>query len=498
MSRELYASIHAAEFPTQALLRLRPKLRAQPVGVIDGRAPLESVCSMNALARWNGAAMGMTRLEAEAISGLHLLPRSVEGETAAGKILLECAANFSPRIEDVSRGTACACLLDIAGTDRLFGPPDALAQRIRAALISLGFCATVAVSRNFHAACIMAASARGIVQIPAGEEATALASLPIESLNLPDNHAEAFALWGIRTLGELAALPKVELITRLGERAGVWRDLALGVHPHTFQPIEQEFQLTEFCEFEAPLEQIESLLFMCARMINCLVKRAASRALSLAQLTASMKLESGQMHRCAIRPALPSIDCKFLLKLLQLEIAAHPPGAAVVALSLSAEAGQSSTVQLGLFAPQTPEPSRLDVTIARLKTIVGEDRVGSPVLEDVHRADSFHLEGFVIDGNVRAANATSPRMALRRMRPPAPVRVQMRALKPVAFRDGENIYRVTAAYGPWKTSGSWWSAGKWDVEEWDVLAESKNGASIACLLVCDNVRNKWQLEAFYD
>jgi protein ImuB len=74
----------------------------------------------------------------------------------------------------------------------------------------------------------------------------------------------------------------------------------------------------------------------------------------------------------------------------------------------------------------------------------------------------------------------------------------MRALKPIAFRDGENIYRVTAAYGPWKTSGSWWSAGKWDVEEWDVLAESKNGASIACLLVCDNVRNKWQLEAFYD
>jgi protein ImuB len=72
-----------------------------------------------------------------------------------------------------------------------------------------------------------------------------------------------------------------------------------------------------------------------------------------------------------IRPALPTVDRKFLLKLLQLEIAAHPPPAAVLSLTLSAEAGQSSKVQLGLFAPQTPEPSRLDVTIARLKAIAG-------------------------------------------------------------------------------------------------------------------------------
>jgi error-prone DNA polymerase len=56
---------------------------------------------------------------------------------------------------------------------------------------------------------------------------------------------------------------------------------------------------------------------------------------------------------------LPSIDRKFLLKLLQLEIAAHPPQAAVLSLTLRAEAGQSSKVQLGLFAPQMPEPSRL-------------------------------------------------------------------------------------------------------------------------------------------
>jgi hypothetical protein len=165
-----------------------------------------------------------------------------------------------------------------------------------------------------------------------------------------------------------------------------------------FEPIEPEFALEEFCEFETPVEQIDSLLFVGARMIDCLATRAAGRALALRSLTVEMGLEGGGTHGCAIRPAVPTIDRKFLLKLLQLEIGAHPPQAAVVRLTLRAEAGVQSKVQLGLFAPQTPEPSRLDVTLARLRAMVGEERVGSPVLEDTHRADGFRMEGLLIPG----------------------------------------------------------------------------------------------------
>jgi protein ImuB len=279
------------------------------------------------------------------------------------------------------------------------------------------------------------------------------------------------------------------------------------VLPHTFQPIEAEFSLKEFCDFETPVDQADSLLFVGARMIDCLVARAASRALSLASLVVHMTLAGGYIHRLVIRPAIPAADRKFLLKLLQLEIAAHPPQAAVVSLTLTAEAGQSSKVQLGLFAPQTPEPSRLDVTIARLKAISGEDRVGSPVLEDSHRPGSFHMESFVLASQPSATpsggddfgtpGTMSPRMALRRMRPPVPVRVELHDLKPTAFRDNERRFTVAAAYGPWKTSGCWWSASGWNAEEWDVLAETGSG-SVACLLVRDCARNQWQLEAFYD
>ena len=591
----LFACAWAAEFPAQALLRLRTDWQTEPVVVLDGRAPEEWVCSLNRLAERRGAAAGMTRLEAESMQGLRLLKRSAESEAAARAVMLECAAKFSPRIQEVSggaglndastlgasSGTACAFVLDIAGTERLFGPPAQLAERLKEELAAAGFRASIAVSANYHAARMKAASmrvrkcgsgdphdsrsgdrrykggAKGTAVICEGAEAEALAKLPIAALGLDEEYATTFALWGIGTLGELAALPEAELVARMGPKARVWRALARGEAEHAFEPIEAEFSLEEFCEFETPVEQIDSLLFVGARMIDCLATRAAGRALALRSLTAEMGLEGGVTHGCAIRPAVPTIDRKFLLKLLQLEIGAHPPQAAVVRLTLRAEAGAQSKVQLGLFAPQTPEPSRLDVTLARLRAMVGEERVGSPVLEDTHRADGFRMEGFVNPGpQMRGTGGThdrgeaemeaTPRMAMRRVRPARLVRVQIQGsgirdqgsvfrastqcsahpgrqmrgistprtktspwgprtggtqtsvMRPVAFSDGENRYEIAAAYGPWKTSGCWWELDTWDAEEWDVLAAMNGGRSVACLLTRDRGQNTWRLEAFYD
>ena len=504
MTNQLYAAIHAEEFPAQALLRLRTDLAIQPVAILDGRPPLQTVCSLNRAARLKGADAGLTRLEAETIPGLHLLARCAETEAAARAVLLECAAHFSPRIElvDQGEGQTCCCVLDITGTERLFGAPQTLAMRLRDALADAGLRTSIAVSSNFHTARLKAAAIRGITVIPQGQEALALGRLPLAALQLPADPAEVFAIWGIRTLGELAALPESELIARLGLQARDWRTLAHGELRHTFQPIEPEFSLREFCAFETPVEQIDSILFIGARMIECRATRASTHALSLASLTVPMKLDGGHDWQRTIRPALPTIDRKFLLKLLQLEIGAHPPQSAVLSLTLSAQAGQSSKVQLGLFAPPTPEPSRLDVTIARLKAIAGEDRVGSPVLEDTHRPGSFRMENFTVTNSANTGSVlevpTQSRMALRRIRPPAHVRVQLESLKPSAFRDREQSYIVAAAYGPWRSSGCWWSTDPWSTEEWDVLAESSTGASLACLLVHNCAQNNWQLEAIYD
>jgi protein ImuB len=498
MSRELYACLHAAEFPAQALLRLRPDLKAQSVAVLDGPAHDQYVCAFNRLAGQRGVVRGLGRIEAESIAGVQLLARSQPVEEAARAVLLEAAAQFSPRIEEVCAANVCSFVLDVAGCELLFGPTDQMAARIREAMAAAGFRVSVAISANFHVARIKAAAGRGIAIVPAGEEAVSVAKLPLSALDLSENPRETFAVWGIRTLAELAALPEVELVTRLGAETRDWRALARGAARHTFRPIEAAFALREFYEFDSPVEQMEGLLFIASRMIDCLVERAGGHALSLASLSVEMKLEGGTAHLLNLRPALPTVDRKFLLKLLHLEMAAHPPQAAVMALTLTADPGRSSKIQLGLFAPQTPEPSRLDVTLARIKAIVGEDRVGTPVLEDTHRPASFHTGPFHVDAKTSTYDPQTARLALRRVRPPRAIQVTLRENKPATFRDCGQGFEVSAAYGPWRSNGCWWSVDAWDAEEWDVLTADRDGLALSCLLVHDPMRSEWRLEALLD
>ena len=110
-------------------------------------------------------------------------------------------------------------------------------------------------------------------------------------------------------------------------------------------------------------------------------------------------------HTRTVRPALPSNDRQLWIKLLHLDLEAHPPQAAILSLTLTAEPGSTSKVQLGLFSPQLPEPTRLDVTLARIRAIVGEDYVGRAVLKDTHQPDGFRMEPFTVP--LRSAKARS-------------------------------------------------------------------------------------------
>ena len=493
MSGELYACLHLREFPLQSHLRLRPDLRSAPVAVLDGRPPSETVCSSNRAAKQLGCASGMTKVEAESIPGLRLLPRAPAIEGVASEVLLECASNFSPRIEERSVGTQRACVLDIAGTQRLFGASQVLSDRMREALAGAGFRAAVGVSANFHTAWLKASSSNGVVVVANGQEAEYLASLPLSILNLPEKETETFAAWGIRYLGQLAALPEDELIARTGQAGRRWRDMALGRLPHLFQPVEPKVPLKECYEFEQPIENADSLLFVAAPMLDSLAARADGRALLLSCLNITFRLEGQRTHTLIIRPALATIDRKFLFKLLQIELAAHPPPCAVCAFTVEAEVGRGNQVQLGLFSPQLPEPSRLDVTIARLKALVGDDMVGSPTLDDSNRVEAFHIERFTVSQYTRVAEC-KPRMALRRMRPPQLVRVRCLDQKPVSFHDGKQTYAIFTAYGPWRANGCWW-AEDWDREEWDVLIAQEQQAY---LLVNDRRADRWYLDAVYD
>lgn len=165
-----------------------------------------------------------------------------------------------------------------------------------------------------------------------------------------------------------------------------------------------------------------------------------------------------------MRPTLPNNDRQLWIKLLHLDLEAHPPQAAILSLTLTAEPGSTSKVQLGLFSPQLPEASRLDVTLAR--AIVGEDCVGSVVLKDTHQPDEFRMEPFAVPSRPSSEHMPKiSRLALRQLRPAESVAMTLREKQPEAFFFRGRHYFVEHAYGPWLSSGDWWNPTLWSHQQ---------------------------------
>ena len=157
------------------------------------------------------------------------------------------------------------------------------------------------------------------------------------------------------------------------------------------------------------------------------------------------------------------LDAKAFLKMLQLDLSGRPPVAPVLKVHLKAEPVKPRRTQHGLFVPSSPEPEKLELTVARLRHLVGDGQVGTPELVDTHRPDSFLMRGFA-PRQAMALNTSALR--LRRQPIAAAVFTPLSAAEVCAGDRGEPAAgaggiatvngRVVMAKGPWRTSGEWW------------------------------------------
>ncbi len=504
----MYVCIHAPDFAAQAAVRLRPELRRRPIAVLDGEPPLEKVFAINLFARRAGLAIGMSRLQVESFDGVASLQRSKELEQSAQSAMLDCAAEFSPRMEIIQAQQAEQCggtaVLDIAGSDRLFGATGEIAETLRKKISLHGLLAHVAASNNLYASVCAARGLSGTTDIPFGQEAATLGPLTLDVLDLSAEAASTLHLWGVHTCALLAALPEKELVSRLGQEGKRLRQLARGEYQHLLVPVEAEFDsaLVQKLELEDPVETLEPLLFLLSRMLNGLMRCAVDRARAIASVQVTLRLQtelnaSPRSHQRTIRPALPTQDVSALLKLLQLDLETYPPDAAIIGLELRAISARPHRAQHGMFMPQAPEPGRLEVLLARLRKLLGEDRLGAPQLLDTHKPDSFRMEQY---GSAKASTATEAagaKAVLRMCRPPVAIRVDTAQNIPqTIWFDGQR-FSATRHAGPWRRSGEWWSLDNWCREEWDVaLADQK--AEMLCRIAHDPASGTWYLQGTYD
>jgi len=498
-----FASIYVPQFMVQAVLRTEPQLRAGALALVDGTPPLVRVIDANDSAWRVGIQMGMAKSQVAQFLGVEIRNRSQSKEAAAHAALLDLGRSVSPRMENTAADTI---VLDLAGLNSLFGSDEEIAGDLSRRALSLGLATNVAVAANIEVAIHAARGFTGVTVIPDGEESRRIGVLPVHVLFPSEESLATLDRWGIKTCGDLAALPLLELSERLGQEGVRLHELARGASVRSLVLAEPSLSFREELELDTAEEELEPVSFLLGRLLDQLCARLQARAQAATAIHLRFDLgdlfekdaeiikrnsppdDNQKIYRKVLTLPVAMRDSKMLLKLLRLQLQSDPPPGSIVKIILVAEPSRRRAAQSGLFVPSSPDPEKLELTVARLAKLVGSANVGSPELVDTHRPGEFRMSRFRPPANEEslrrkskngtelaiaepAANESPSRrssVGFRMFRPRLPATIELHDGIPsrVFFR---GVYgSVIAVSGPWRTSGDWWREDSWLQDEWDI------------------------------
>jgi protein ImuB len=457
--------------------------------------------------------------------------------------LQEIAREFSPRYETHGE----LVVIDVRGLDRLLGDARTIGEELRREAADRDLRAHVAVAGTQTAARVLAMARPGLTVVETGGEAEALASISVDVLcraalsgppgrgperpALQDDAAiSSFKRWGLKTLGEIAALPPAELSARLGRQSLRWQLMARGDDDRPLVPDAADERFDASLDLEWPIEGLEPLSFVLTRLLEPLSIRLERRDRGVAVLHVHLRLVTKDIHARRLELPSPLRDVRALRTLALLDLESHPPpgeNIAVDRVTVSIDPTPGRILQHTLFTRPQPTPEQLSTLLARLGAAMGQDRIGAPAVVDSYRPGAFAMTPFAVEHDRRAPSpepraASLEPTALRRCRQPVPARVAVdaagRPVRVTTDRRGFAGGAVQRAAGPWKTSGEWWvteaggarareslprrsspaslasEGGGWDRDEWDV-ALSDGGAYRIFL---DHLTHGWFIEAVID
>jgi protein ImuB len=376
----------------------------------------------------------------------------------------------------------------------------------------------------------------GVTIVEPGDDAEALAPLPLELLlqvrrGAPSASAKAsadksgpsdppiddgdadicasFRRWGLRTLGEVAALPPADVAARLGQAGVQWQRLARGEDATPLVPSVPEERFEQALDLEWPIDGLEPLSFVLGRLMEPLSAHLERRDRGAAVLHVRLYLVSKAVHERSLELPVPMRDARTLRTLVLLDLESHPPAAAIDRVVVAVDPTPARVLQYSLLTRPLPSPEQVSTLMARLGALMGEGRCGSPATVDSWRPGDFRMAPFApVDGGGEGREGREGGegkalvVALKRFRFAVPARVQVEDGQPVRVsteRRGIAGGRIEKAAGPWRTSGEWWLSDgtgeePWDRDEWDVTVS--DGATYRIFRERDS--NAWFLDGVLD
>jgi protein ImuB len=336
------------------------------------------------------------------------------------------------------------------------------------------FAAGVAVGFTRFGTYCLARVHRRIVVAPApAREVAACRGVPLARLDLPPRLRDDLDRLGVRTVGELVALPPSGVEARFGPAAAELLLLARGLRFDPLQPVVPEEPFAAAVEFEEPETDAWRLLFQAKRLLHPLLDRLAEQARAVLLLHLDLELDdrARTTRRESLRPAAPSLDAVLLMELVRLRLETCDLTAGVGRLVLELEAVEATAEALELFRRRPRrDPEAALRAVARVRAELGDGAVVRAELRPRHLPETCWRWAPVETLDVPAPSPPPrghPPLVRRLLPRPRPL---LTGPPDLARTAGEQILRAAAgpggpafrraevrAHGPHLVSGGWWA-----------------------------------------
>lgn len=312
--------------------------------------------------------------------------------------------------------------------------------------------------------------------------------------------------WGIHTLGQFVALDPEEIRSRLGTEAFRLWERANGTASRLLKLVQPSESFEENFEFDHEIETVEPLLFILRRFLEQLALRLSAIYLVAQEITLRISFSNKQIYERVFKIPQPTNDVDLLFRMLQTHLENFKSEHPIVAIALTAKPVRPGSQQFGLFETALRNPQQLFETLARLTALLGNERVGTPVLEETYRPDAFRMEPFAWSprcephrhwtGTIAAESepeqpqAKKPCVALRRFRPVSAASIFTARNRHL---QSENVSgQIVDQRGPYFLSENWWDENFWSRAEWDFELENDD------LIRAHEEKGTWKVDGIYD
>src|SRR5690349_22234217 len=269
----------------------RPELRGKPVVVGGGPDQRGVVTSASYEARKFGVHSAMplrtaAKLCPQAVflDGHHA--RYGEWSDRVASIL----GRFSPVVEMVSIDEA---YLDLAGTERLYGPPLAAADKLLRTITretALPCSGGLASTRLTAKVASDQAKPRGLVWVPPGSEARFLAPLPVRKIpGIGEVTERALRALGIETVEQLAAVPQENLEKIFGQWGDALYRKARGGDSYEFVIDAEPKSISHNLTFGEDTDNVNQLATILSHLSQKACKRLREAGLAARTLTLTIR-----------------------------------------------------------------------------------------------------------------------------------------------------------------------------------------------------------------